>query len=177
MRENGQWIYFCGAQPVFQHPENDHRSFRMFTAQLICQSACRQVDIVRAFGVSKKSVIRSVNKYRAGGVKAFYTPRATRGATVMTPKVTAQAEQLLGAGWSRREVAERLGLKLDTLRKAFQQGRLTEPGPLEPGATAPEAAVSRADRSRRTRAPVSSRSSPAAHGHRQVHSGRRRCRG
>ena len=72
----------------------------MFTAQLICQGACRQVDIVRAFGVSKQSVIRSVNKYRAGGVKAFYTPRATRGATVMTPAVTAQAEQLLGAGWS-----------------------------------------------------------------------------
>ena len=113
----------------------------MFTAQLICQSACRQVDIVRTFGVSKQSVIRSVNKYRAGGVKAFYTPRATRGAAVMTPEVTAQAEQLLGAGWSRREVAEHLGLKLDTLRKAFQQGRLTEPGPLEPGATAPDQAA------------------------------------
>ena len=26
--ENGQWIYFCGAQPVFQHAENDHRGFR-----------------------------------------------------------------------------------------------------------------------------------------------------
>ena len=113
----------------------------MFTAQLICQGACRQVDIVRAFGVSKQSVIRSINKYRAGGVKAFYTPRATRGATVMTPEVTAQAQQLLGAGWSRREVAEHLGLKLDTLRKAFQQGRLTEPGPLEPGATAPDKAA------------------------------------
>ena len=49
--------------------------------------------------------------------------------------------QLLGAGWSRREVAEHLGLKLDTLRKAFQQGRLTEPGPLEPGATAPDKAA------------------------------------
>ena len=113
----------------------------MFTAQLICQGACRQVDIVRAFGVSKQSVIRSINKYRAGGVKAFHTPRATRGATVMTPEVTAQAQQLLGAGWSRREVAEHLGLKLDTLRKAFQQGRLTEPGPLEPGATAPDKAA------------------------------------
>ena len=113
----------------------------MFTAQLICQGACRQVDIVRTFGVSKQSVIRSINKYRAGGVKAFYTPRATRGATVMTPEVTAQAQQLLGAGWSRREVAEHLGLKLDTLRKAFQQGRLTEPGPLEPGATAPDKAA------------------------------------
>ena len=106
------------AQPLFQHPENEHRAFQMLTAQLICVGACRQVDIVRAFGVSKNSVIRSVNKYRAGGVKAFYTPRATRGATVMTPKVTAQAQQLLGVGWSQREVAEHLGLKLDTLRKA-----------------------------------------------------------
>ena len=66
-------------QPVFHHTETDRQSFRMFTAQLICQGACRQVDIMRVFGVSKQSVIRSINKYRAGGVKAFYTPRATRG--------------------------------------------------------------------------------------------------
>ena len=64
--QNGQWTYFCGAQPVFHHTETDRHSFRMFTAQLICQSACRQVDIVRTFGVSKQSVIRSVNKYRTG---------------------------------------------------------------------------------------------------------------
>ena len=134
-RENGQWVYFCGAQPVFHHTESDYRSFRMFTAQLVYQGACRQVDIVRAFGVSKHSVIRSVDRYRAGGVKAFYAPRATRRASVLTPEVTSQAQQLLGAGWSRREVAERLNLKLDTLRKAIQQGRLTEPvahGPREP---------------------------------------------
>ena len=112
----------------------------MFTAQLICQGVCRQVDIVRAFGVSKNSVIRSVNTYRAGGVKAFYAPRATRGASVVTPEVTAQAQQLLGAGWSPREVAEHLGLKLDTLRKAIQQGRLAKPLPLQPGESAPEKA-------------------------------------
>ena len=70
----------------------------MFTAQLIDQGACRQADVVRAFGVSKSSVIRSVNRYRAGGVNAFYTPRAARGASVMTPDVTAQAQQLLGVG-------------------------------------------------------------------------------
>jgi hypothetical protein len=123
---------------VFQHPENERRSFRMFTAQLICQGACRQVDIVRAFGVSKNSVIRSVEKYRAGGVNAFYAPHAARGASVMTLEVTAQAQQLLGAGWSRKEVAEQLGLKLDTLRKAIQHGRLIEPCPLEPGESVPE---------------------------------------
>jgi hypothetical protein len=123
---------------VFQHPENDRRSFRMFTAQLICQGVCRQVDIVRAFGVSKNSVIRSVDKYRAGGVEAFFAPRAARSASVLTPEVTAQAQQLLGAGESRTEVAERLGIKLDTLRKAIQHGRVTEPCPLEPGESAPE---------------------------------------
>jgi Transposase protein len=133
VRENGRWIYFCGAQPLFQHPENDRRSFRMFTAQLICLGACRQVDIVRAFGVAKNSVIRSVNKYRAGDVNAFFTPRETRGASVLTPEVTAQAQQLLGAGSSRKEVAAQLGLKLDTLRKAIQHGRLTKLCPLEPG--------------------------------------------
>ena len=140
VRENGQWIYFCGVQPLFQHPENDRRSFRMFTAQLVCLGACRQVDIVRAFGVSKNSVIRSVNTYRTGGVNAFYSPRATRAASVMTPEVTAQAQPLLGAGWSPREVAEQLGLKLDTLRKAIQQGRLTKPLPLQPGESAAEKA-------------------------------------
>ncbi len=138
VRENGQWTYFCGVQPMFQHAESDRRSFRMFTAQLICQGACRQVDIVRAFGVAKHSVLRSVDTYRAGGVEAFFTPRATRGASVLTPEVTAQAQQLLGAGWSRREVADHLKLKVDTLRKAIQQGRLIEPGPLKPGESAPE---------------------------------------
>jgi transposase len=138
VRENGQWTYFCGVQPVFHHAKNDRRSFRMFTAQLICQGACRQVDIVLAFGVSKSSVIRSLNTYRAGGVNAFFSPRATRGASVMTPEVKAQAQQLLGAGWSPREVAEQLSLKLDTLRKAIQQGRLTKPLPLQPGDSSPE---------------------------------------
>jgi Transposase protein len=138
VRENSQWTYFCGIQPVFQHAENDYRSFRMFTAQLICQGACRQVDIVQTFGVSKNCVIRSVNTYRAGGVNAFFAPRATRGASVMTPEVIAEAQQLLGAGESRTEVAERLGIKLDTLRKAIQLGRLTVPCPVKPGEPATE---------------------------------------
>ena len=140
VRENGQWIYFHGALPLFRHSENDLRSFRMLTAQLICLGTCRQVEIMRAFGVSKSSVIRSINKYRASGATAFYAPRATRGASVMTPEVTIEAQQLLGAGWSRKEVAEQLGLKLDTLRKAIQHGRLTEPFPVEPGGSSPEKA-------------------------------------
>lgn len=132
VRENGQWTYFCGVQPVFRHPEADRRSFRMFTAQLVCRGACRQVDIVRTFGVSKNSVKRSVKRYHEGGVEAFYVARKKRGATVLTTAVTAEAQRLLDSGCSRHEVAERLGVKCDTLRKAIQQGRLQEaPRPVE----------------------------------------------
>jgi transposase len=127
VRENGEWTYFCGIQPVFRHPADDRCSFRMFTAQLVCQGACQQVDIVRTFGVSKNSVQRSVKKYREEGIPAFYGARKKRGSTVLTPEVTAHAQQLLHGGWSRREVAEELAIKHDTLRKAIQQGRLQEP--------------------------------------------------
>jgi hypothetical protein len=127
VRENGMWTYFCGVHPVFCHPEADRRSFRMFTAQLVCQGTCQQVDILRTFGVSKNSVKRSVKKYVEEGVDGFYRARKRRGATVLTAAVTTEAQRLLGAGRSRREVAEELAVKYDTLRKAIQQGRLQEP--------------------------------------------------
>ena len=124
-----QWTYFCGVQPVFQHAEDDRRSFRMFTAQLCVQGACTQAQIIRAFGVSKNSVLRSVAKYRQEGIDGFYRPRKGRGASVMTAEVTSQAQNLLAFGHCRKVVAEELGIKYDTLRKAIDQGRLQEPTP------------------------------------------------
>lgn len=92
VRQEQQWTYFCGVQPVFQHPEDDRRSFRMFTAQLCVQGVCSQAQIIRAFGVSKNSVLRSVAKYRQEGIDGFYRPRKGRGASVMTAELTLQAQ-------------------------------------------------------------------------------------
>ena len=104
----------------------------MFTAQLVCQGACKQVDVIRAFGVSRNSVRRSIERYSQGGVEAFFRPRKRGGPTVMTPEVLARAQQLLSAGWGRKEVAEELGVKRDTLVKAIRAGRLTEPTTSKP---------------------------------------------
>lgn len=131
VRHDGQWFYFCGVQSVFQHAEDDQRSFRMFTAQLCFQGACTQAQIIKAFGVSKSSVLRSVEKYRQEGIQGFYKPRTGRGATVMTAEVINQAQQLLGAGRSKPEIARQLGIPYDTLRKAIDQGRLTSPSSAE----------------------------------------------
>jgi transposase len=128
--QDGKWTYFCGVQPVFEHPEDDRQSFRMFTAQLCCRGACTQAQIIRAFGVSKNSVLRSVAKYLDEGINGFYGARRGRGPSVMTAEVIVQAEKLLAAGHSRKEVAKELDVQCDTLRKAIKQGRVQEPTPV-----------------------------------------------
>ena len=99
----------------------------MFTAQLCVQRACKQADIIKAFGVSKSSVLRSVNKYREEGIDGFYKPRRARGAPVMTPEVIQQAQQRFEQGHSKAEVARELDIPYDTLRKAIDQGRVDLP--------------------------------------------------
>ena len=146
IREDDQWTYFHGAHPVFSHAQDDRRSFRMFTAQLVCQGTCRQAEIIRAFGVSKNSVLRSVKKFRKEGIQAFYEPRRGRGSTIITEEVADQAQQLLNAGTSRKEVAEQLGIKYDTLQKAIQQERLQQP-PQDENTTALSPASDKSGRS------------------------------
>jgi hypothetical protein len=142
VREKEEWTYYLGVRSMFVHGERDHTSFRMFTAQLICQGSCQQSDIVRTFGVSANSVKRSVKKFRQHGIQGFYQARRGRGATVLTPEVARQAQERLYRGESRRQVAEQLGIKPDTLRKAIVQGRLSEPQGDPPAAlSAGESAV------------------------------------
>lgn len=151
-RQDGQWTYFCGIAPVFQHAEDDRKSFGMFTAQLCCQGACTQAEIIHTFGVSKNSVLRSVKKYRTEGNAGFFQPRRGRGASVITKKVVAEAEKLLTLGHDRRQTAKALNVPYETLRKAIQQGRVREPGVAEQTSPSPPAspAAAATDKSARS---------------------------
>ena len=123
-REGGQVVYFNGMMPVFQHDEDDVKSFQMITSQFCCSGVVKQADIARAFGVTEISVMRAVKKYREHGPAGFYAPRKGRGAGVLTPTVMDEAQTLLDEGIGVPEVAERLDLKRDTLGKAVRDGRL-----------------------------------------------------
>jgi transposase-like protein len=123
-QQDGQVTYFNGSMPVFVHDAADADSFRMITAQFCVNGNARQADIVRAFGVTTISLKRAVKRYRNEGPRGFYTPRRTRGAAVLTAPVLAAAQQLLDDGLASAQVAERLGVKPDTLSKAVRAGRL-----------------------------------------------------
>lgn len=56
--------YFNGQMPIFQHHKDDYDSFRLITSQFVVNGNCKQMDIVRCFGVSKISVKRWVKKYK-----------------------------------------------------------------------------------------------------------------
>ncbi|MCP4605715.1 MAG: hypothetical protein GY847_35210, partial [Proteobacteria bacterium] len=126
-KRDGSLFYFHGAFPLFTHAADDRKCFRMITSQFVVCGRCKQVDIVRAFGVSTISVKRSVKKYRQGDVGAFFQTPNKRGASVLTKDVLAQAQALLNEGFSRTDISERLNIKRDTFNKAILSGRLVEP--------------------------------------------------
>jgi hypothetical protein len=94
---------------------------------LIDSGACRHADIIKTFGVSKSSVNRALKKLRQGGIEGFFQRKpGGRKGTILSPEVLGQAQELLDRGCSRHEVALELEVRLDTLRKAINDGRLSE---------------------------------------------------
>ena len=123
-KRDGRITYFYGTLPVFTHDENDDDSFQMITAQFYSNGYVKQMDIVRAFGVTPISVKRAVKRYQEQGVQGFYAPKKTRGAAVLTDEVLQVAQQLLSEGQESCDVADQLSIKRDTFSKAIRAGRL-----------------------------------------------------
>ena len=124
-KEAGRVFYLHGHLPVFQHEEQDVRSFRMFTSQMIACGTVKPKEIVQTFGVPMITVKRYVKLYRDHGSQGFYeaTPRHS-SASVLQGPVREQAQWLLDAGRSVPEVAAELNVLRNTLHKAIHAGRL-----------------------------------------------------
>ena len=126
-KRDGQMYYFHGMIPIFTHAKDDIRSFQMFTSQLAVNGNCKQMDIVRAFGISVISMKRAVKLYREKGPSGFFKKRkAVKQPRVLTPSVLARAQALLDGRKTRTEAAEELKIKPDTLYRAIRSGKLIE---------------------------------------------------
>jgi len=124
-KEAGRVCYVHGHLPVFQHEEQDVRSFRMFTSQMIATGTVKPKEIVQTFGVPMITVKRYVKLYREQGAKGFYAGKPRHSsASVLKGPVLERAQQLLDAGGSVPEVAAELKVLTNTLHKAVRSGRL-----------------------------------------------------
>ena len=123
-KRDGEVTYFYGTLAVFTHGENDIQSFRMITSQFCTRGNVKQREIVEAFGVPMTTVKRYCALYREKGPAGFYVPRAHRGAAVLTAEVLQEAQELLDQDIEVTDVAQRLGVKSNTLLKAVRAGRV-----------------------------------------------------
>ena len=124
-QEAGVVWYIHGHLAVFQHKEQDVRSFRMFTSQMIAGGTAKPKEIVKAFGVPMVTVKRYVKLYREHGAKGFYEAKPRHSsASVLKGEVVEQAQRLLDEGRSVPEVAGELKVLGNTLHKAIRAGRL-----------------------------------------------------
>jgi hypothetical protein len=116
--------YFHYDMPIYSHAKDDRASFRFISALLHVTCGAKQAVLARAFGIPQINIKRAVKLYRASGSAGFFAERVYRGAAVLTEPVMVQAQGLLDAGHSPREVASLLEIKPDTLIKAVRAGRL-----------------------------------------------------
>lgn len=130
VRSAGAVKYYTGLTPIFMHPAKDEASFRMYTAQLCAQGACGLADVVRVFGVCKRSVIRWMHQFQEQGADSFFQKRKNppHPKRVWTSDRLEEAQAMLDDGATPSEAARRLGMKEDTVRKAVKPGMLKRPG-------------------------------------------------
>ncbi len=126
-KRDAQVTYFNGTLPVFSHAKDDRTTFLMIISQFYINGNATQAELCRAFGIPGITLKRAVKKYREQGVGGFYKPRNTRGATVLTTQVLAQAQELLDQGSDVSSTAKALSIKSNTLNKAILDGRLHKP--------------------------------------------------
>lgn len=123
-KRDGQVTYFNYMTPVYQHSEDDNKSFRMITSQFCCLGICGPIDIIRTFGVTKQSVYRDMKLYKNEGAAGFFKAVKRGGPTVITSEVRVEAEKLLNEEWNPKDVAEELDIPYETLRKAIYRGKV-----------------------------------------------------
>lgn len=125
-KEDGRVYYFNGhAMPVFSHAENDVKSFKMIVSQFCVNGNATQAEIIRAFGIPSITMKRSVKIFRMEGAGGFFISKSPkRKPRVLTPEVIVEVQKLLDEEFTPKEIADKLGLKQNTLEQAIRGGRL-----------------------------------------------------
>jgi len=124
--------YFNGDMPFYHHQQDNYKSFRFVTSQMIELENVKQIEIVKAFKVSKESVKRWVKIYRTKGEAGFFeTRKGKKKGNVLNEEVINKVQTGLNLGKTPKAIGEELDIKPDTIRKAITYKRLTKPEIIE----------------------------------------------
>ena len=145
---DGRVVYFSNLEPFDSHDEDD-RPARLLRIARLAMHGIRHKDLQAAFGVSRTTVHRALNRLEAGGEASFHTPRRGRGTSVIVGAKAREANRLLAAGMSGAAVARALGVATATVNHNRRKGFI---GNGRPAGAASPGRLDRSARDRRDRA-------------------------
>ncbi len=125
--ERGQVVYFSNLEPYDFHDVDDRGAWLLRAARL-AESGVRRADIRMAFGLSRTTLQRAVNRLRDEGEAGFLQFCPVRGVSAITGEMKERATRLLAEGMSGAAVARELGLSKETLNYNRRRGHLAPAG-------------------------------------------------
>ena len=131
-RGEDTWTYFLGCYPIMRHRAASHREMYLTLVKLVHLGHCRQCEVLKCFGLPKRTFDNWRIKYERGGTAAFFASRLSGGKgrnPILTREVLQDAQELLDTDFAVSEISQKLDVKDSTLRKAIQDGRLNRPPP------------------------------------------------
>ena len=121
---DGFITYFNFMTPIHRHAVEDNKSFRMITSDFCAIGVCRPCEIIKAFSVNKRTVLRDLELFRSEGAAGFFKTVKRGGPRIITEDIKPKIERLLAEGNTIKEVAAELEISFEALRKAIQRGKI-----------------------------------------------------
>lgn len=125
--EEGEVTYFYGHLPLFRHHKDEIKPQKLIMAQLYINGVAKQTEIAKAFGINVIAVKRAVALYREKGFDGFFEDPKRGGRRILATQVIENIESKLTNGDQIPDIAKELGIKVDTIKKAIQDGRIKKP--------------------------------------------------
>ena len=127
VRQDGQIAVLNAAGVFFCIREHDRQGRRTALGMLSTHHLATVTELAAAFDVSRGTVYRCKEAYRAGGVDALKATRTSKGGYKLNGDTLVEVQALLDRGRSLRAAAQAVGLTHTTVSRALEQGRLRAP--------------------------------------------------
>ena len=121
---DGFITYFNFMTPIHRHSADDKKHFRMIISDFCIVGVCRPCEVVKAFGVNERTLLRDIELFRKEGPAGFFKTLKRGGPRVITEDIKPEIERLLVEGNSTKDIADRLKIGHEALRKAIQRGKI-----------------------------------------------------
>jgi transposase len=114
-------VIFINGQPVMEFHASDQAARDLVIVQLCEHGGLTEVEVARAFDISRPTVSRAKQKYADGGVAALISKHGPKGPS----KIKDYKEQLMiemaRQGRGKVEIATQLGVNESAVRKALRR--------------------------------------------------------